>query len=220
MSLDPRTRLLLLLLAVLALAVTSNVLLLAVVLSVLVLAGMLAGEEAALRRALRLVLFMAVLVFVLSVYGAGLQAALAAVLRLAAIVTASVLTFAGTSPVDLGNALVSGGVPYPAAFVLMAALQFVPVIARRAAAVYDAQRARGIPLDSGLSGLRHSPALVLPVLYQSFKLADDLAEAMESRGFSRANRTFRSAYRLQPADWIALAATTVATVLYVRAGGF
>jgi energy-coupling factor transport system permease protein len=109
--------------------------------------------------------------------------------------------------------------PYPAAFVLMAAMQFVPVIARRASAVRDAQLARGIRLDAGLSSLRHYPVLALPVLYQSFKLADDLAEALESRGFARPGRTFRTKYKLGRIDWAVLTVATAATVTYVAWGG-
>jgi energy-coupling factor transporter transmembrane protein EcfT len=57
------------------------------------------------------------------------------------------------------------------------------------------------------------------VLYQSFKLADELAEALESRGFSRRGRTFRRKYRLARVDWIALALAAALTLAYVRLGG-
>jgi energy-coupling factor transport system permease protein len=132
---------------------------------------------------------------------------------------AAILVFGSTPPESLGNALVSGGMPYPAAFVLMAAMQFVPVIARRAAAVRDAQLARGIRLDAGLASLRYYHVLALPVLYQSFKLADDLAEALESRGFARPGRTFRRTYRLGRADWLLLLVASAATVAYAVWGG-
>jgi energy-coupling factor transport system permease protein len=218
-SLDPRTRLVLLLLAVAALAFTRSLWLLAAVVAILCVAALAAGLEATLRAAGRLTIVMAVLIFVLTAYGAGLDAGLAAVLRLLAIVASAVLALGTTSPTELGDALVAGGLPYPAAFVIMAAVQFVPVIGRRAAAVRDAQRARGIPLDTGVAGIRHATALALPVLYQSFKLAEELAEALESRGFSRRGRTYRRAYRLQMPDWLVLGGAAVATAIYVRLGG-
>jgi energy-coupling factor transporter transmembrane protein EcfT len=43
-------------------------------------------------------------------------------------------------------------------------------------------------------------------LVQSFELADQLAEAMESRGFGRPGRTFARDYRLRVRDWLILAA--------------
>jgi energy-coupling factor transport system permease protein len=43
------------------------------------------------------------------------------------------------------------------------------------------------------------------LLVQSFQLADELAEAMEARGFGRAGRTFWRDYRLRAQDWLALA---------------
>ncbi len=219
MTPDPRTRLILLVMAVVAIAFTSDARALGVVLGVIVVTAVAAGREWLLLRVLRLGVLMGALVFLLSFYGAGWQEALTAVLRLVAIGSAAALVFGSTPPEDLGSALVAGGVPYPAAFVLMAAMQFVPVIARRAAAVRDAQRARGIRLDVGLASLRNYHVLALPVLYQSFKLADELAEALEARGFSRSGRTYRHSYRLGRLDWILLAGGTVATLLYVAAGG-
>jgi len=83
-------------------------------------------------------------------------------------------------------------------------MQFVPVLARKARSVVDAQRARGIPLEPGLRALRHYPALMGPVLVQAFQLADELAEAMEARGFGRPGRTFAREYRLRVVDGLVL----------------
>lgn len=220
MNLDPRTRLVLLALAILAIAVTRSVHVLGVAFALLILTMVANGMSQLVGRLLRLALPMGLLVFVLSYYSAGWQEAVGAVLRLVSIASAAVLVFGSTPPESMGNALVAGGMPYPAAFVLMSAMQFVPVIARRAAAVRDAQLARGIRLDAGLASLRYYPALALPVLYQSFKLADDLAEALESRGFARPGRSFRHVYRLGRLDWATIAVAAAATVAYVSGGGF
>jgi len=219
MSLDPRTRLVMLVLVSVVLAATSSRVALGAALVGLALGALLAHQGRVLPAALRVVMPLGVLVFALSFVGVGFEAAVAGVLRLAALVTASLVLFASTTPEDMAGALVSGGLPYPAAFVLGAATGFVPQVARRAAAVRDAQRARGLPLDTGLAGLRHAPALFLPVLAQSFALAEELAEAMESRGFSRPGRTFRRTYRLTRLDWAVVAAALGATAAYLRWGG-
>jgi energy-coupling factor transport system permease protein len=121
-----------------------------------------------------------------------LPMALTAGLRLLALGTVFFLFFQTTPPTDLSNALVKMGLPYAFSFVLTVSMEFIPVLTRRAANIRDAQRARGIPLQGGLRTLRHLPALLGPLLIQSFKLADEMAEALEARGFgSNRRRTGR-----------------------------
>jgi energy-coupling factor transport system permease protein len=131
-----------------------------------------------------------------------LTAAVVVSLRLLALGTVFFLFFKTTAPEDLSNALVNLGTPYPFAFVLSASMQFVHVLTRRAANIRDAQRARGIPLEGPLSTFRHLPALLGPLLVQAFKLADELAEAMEARGFGAPGRRFRREPHLKISDWI------------------
>ena len=123
--------------------------------------------------------------------------------------------FTSTSPEDLGNALVKAGMPYPVAFVMSVSLQFVPVMARKAGNVLDAQRSRGIPIGPGLKAVRHFHVLLIPVLIQSIRLAEELAEAMESRGFGRPGRTFLKDYKMRPADWIAVFAGLLLLIAFL-----
>jgi len=122
-------------------------------------------------------------------------------LRLLTIGTVFFLFFQTTSPEALSNSLIKMGIPYSFAFVLSASMQFVPVLLRRAASIRDAQRSRGIPLDRGLGIMRHLPALAGPLLIQAFKLADELAEAMEARGFGAPGRRFRHEPHFRWTDW-------------------
>jgi energy-coupling factor transport system permease protein len=112
--------------------------------------------------------------------------------------------FAVTTPEDLGSALVKMGMPYAVAFVMSASLQFVPVMARKARQVMDAQRARGIELRPGWQALRNYPAFLGPLLIQAFQMAEALAEAMECRGFGRGGRRRLDDYRLRGRDWLAM----------------
>jgi energy-coupling factor transport system permease protein len=132
-------------------------------------------------------------------------AAVVVSLRLLALGTVFFLFFKTTAPEDLSNALVKLGTPYPFAFVLSASMQFVHVLTQRAASIRDAQRARGIPLEGPLSTFRHLPALLGPLLVQAFKLADELAEAMEARGFGAPGRRFRREPHLKILDWVLMA---------------
>jgi energy-coupling factor transport system permease protein len=193
---------------------TSRTAWLAAELSVLLLLVLAAREGGAYLRWLRLVAVMAAAWFAVSLWAFDLPTAVSASLRLMALTSAFFLLFRMTAPQDLGNALVKSGLPYEVAFVLSTSLQFVPVISRKAQNIVDAQRSRGIPLEPGLRALRHYPALMAPLLVQAFHLADELAEAMEARGFGRKGRTFARDYRLQWRDWVALAGTAaVVTVL-------
>jgi energy-coupling factor transport system permease protein len=130
--------------------------------------------------------------------------AVVSALRLLAIGSAFFLFFQTTPPEVLSNALLKMGVPYPFAFVLSASMQFAPVLVRRLGNIRDAQRARGIPIEGGLSLLIHLPALAGPLLIQAFKFADELAEAMEARGFGIPGRRFRHEPRFRWMDWMAV----------------
>jgi len=134
-------------------------------------------------------------------------------LRLLTIGTVFFLFFQTTSPGMLSNALLKMGIPYPFAFVLSASMQFVPVLIRRARNIRDAQRARGIPIEGGLGTLLHLPALAGPLLIQAFTFADELAEAMEARGFGISGRSFRNEPRFRWMDWVAVAISLAALTI-------
>ena len=171
--------------------------------AVLVGAVMAMGQLKTYLRWLALLIPMALFFGGITWWSAGRTTGQAAALGLLAITTVFFVFFASTDPEDLGNSLVQAGLPYSAAFVLTAALQFVPVVGRKARAVIEAQQARGIVLKPGWRALRNYPALLVPLLIQSFQMAESLAEAMEARGFSRPGRTFRKAYRMRGRDWLA-----------------
>jgi energy-coupling factor transport system permease protein len=128
--------------------------------------------------------------------------ALVSGLRLLALGTVFFLFFHTTSPKDLSNALVRMGLPYAFSFVLTVSMEFIPVLARRAANVRDAQRARGIPVGVGWKGLRYLPALLGPLLIQAFKLADEMAEALETRGFGSPGHRRGRKLRFLSRDWL------------------
>lgn len=203
--LDPRTKLLLALSYVLLVACSRQ-------------AGWLGGEWAALvalvlalgrgleyARWLAMLLPMALFFGGLTALSQGAAGGAAAALGLTATTSTFFVFFSATPPEELGDALVRVGVPFRYAFVLSTALQFVPVIQRRARGIFEAQRARGIPLEWGWRALRRYPAFLLPLLVQSFQLAEELAEAMEARGFGRPGRTVPEELRFCWRDWAAVA---------------
>jgi len=125
-------------------------------------------------------------------------------LRLFTIGTVFFTFFQTTSPEDLSNGLLKMGCPYPFAFVMSASMQFIPFLIRRAQNIRDAQRSRGVPIDGGWRSIFYLPAFAGPLLVQSFKFADELAEAMEARGFGISGRRFRYEPRFRWFDWVVL----------------
>ena len=157
--------------------------------------------------------FAAFTFFIIAGLAFDLATALLAALRLLTIGTVFFLFFQTTSPEALSNALIKMGAPYPFVFVLTASMQFVHVLIRRVISIRDAQRARGIPVEVGLRAFRYFPALAGPLLIQAFQLADELAEAMEARGFGAPGRRFRYEPHLTLLDWAIITVSIAAAVI-------
>jgi energy-coupling factor transport system permease protein len=106
-------------------------------------------------------------------------------------------------------------------FVLMiqVALHFLPLLAREAEHIAKAQASRGAEwgvkqrqgLGRGLLNLfkrvRHALPLLVPLFLTALRRAENLALAMEARGYSAAKRTSIVTLRFQGADGIALSLT-------------
>ncbi|MBU2027409.1 MAG: energy-coupling factor transporter transmembrane protein EcfT [Proteobacteria bacterium] len=204
MMLDPRTKLLLAI-GYAALIVAANRLTWSLAEGgVLLLFIVVIGKTRAYLRWLRMVLPMSLFFGAVVWWTADVRTAALAALKLLTLTSVFFVFFSTTLPDDLGNSLVKVGMPYVVAFVMSTSLQFVPMIHRKIKNVLDAQRARGIPLEPGWSALRHYPAFLGPILIQAFQMAEELAEAMEARGFGLPGRTFLKDYLMQTRDWLAL----------------
>ena len=201
---DPRTKLALTFIYAVWVVAMSRLTWLFGTFGVLVLFLVALGQTRAYVRWLRLVLPMSLFFGAVVWWSAGRDAAFFAALKLLTLTSVFFAFFSTTVPEDLANSLVKIGLPYPVAFVLSTALQFVPMMGRKARNVLDAQRARGIPLEPGWSALRNYPAFFGPILIQAFQFAEELAEAMETRGFGLPGRTFLKDYRMNARDWLAL----------------
>lgn len=202
--LDPRTKLFLAFAYAVVLMFTANLAALAMEFAAVGLLTIALGLTRAWFKTLHVLLPMTAFFVVVMLFSFDLATALAGALRLAALTTAFFIFFQITAPEDLANALVKNGVPYTFAFILTTSMQFIPVLSRKMQDVIDAQRARGIRLERDLASVRNYPALFAPLLIQSFTLADQLAEAMEARGFGAPRRTFTEDYSLRALDFVAM----------------
>jgi len=199
--LDSRSKLVVLLIATFLLMIFHQWISLTVSLGILAIMVLLLRLSHAWLKFLKGLGFPVLTFFIIAWVAFDLLTGIVSALRLLTIATVFFLFFQTTPPQVLSNALLKMGIPYPLTFVLSASMQFVPVLIHRARNIRDAQRARGIPIEGGLGTFLHLPALVGPLLIQAFKLADELAEAMEARGFGGKGRRFRHEPRFAPLDW-------------------
>ena len=136
------------------------------------------------------------LVFVIAFFSFNLQVSLVLAVRLFNLLTVSFVFFRAVSPEEMGATLNKLGVPYSFAFILTTAMRYVPLIGQKIRHIIDAQSSRGIDFRPRLRNVGNFMALLMPLLVQSLVLSDELALAMESRGFGREERSSRKQYHL------------------------
>lgn len=214
-ALDPRSKLIALLAATCILITFDRWFELAIAFGILLMVTLLLRLGFAWLGLLKGLGFAAFTFFIIAGFAFDLVTAVVAALRLLTIGTGFFLFFQTTSPEALSNALIRMGVPYPFVFVLTASMQFVHVLIRRVISIRDAQRARGIPMEGCLRAFRYFPALAGPLLIQAFQLADELAEAMEARGFGAPGRRFRYEPHLTLLDWAFITVSIAAAVTVI-----
>lgn len=121
----------------------------------------------------------------------GLTRGLFIIVRLCLLILATALLTLTTSPVELTDGLESLLSPFkkfgfPAhelAMMMTIAIRFIPTLMEEADRIIKAQQARGADFETGslLQRAKNLIPLLVPLFINSFKRADDLAIAMESR---------------------------------------
>lgn len=120
----------------------------------------------------------------LSLKREGVQFAAASVGRILAVVSSFLLFSLTTRPDALMTALTQRGLPGGLAYVIVATIQIVPRFQAKAAAILDAQRARGLETEGGLrQRLRGLLPLVVPLVLSSLVDVEERAMAIEARAF-------------------------------------
>jgi energy-coupling factor transport system permease protein len=161
----------------------------------------------------------------LEVHSGGLRMGLFLGLRIVLLVSAAGLLTATTAPVALADGMEDLLSPlkrlrFPAhevAMMMTIALRFIPTLGEEAEKITRAQAARGADFSEG-GPLRRARALVpvlVPLTVGAFRRADELADAMESRGYRGGEgRTRYRQLRFRTRDALAL----VVTLLILLAG--
>ncbi len=157
---------------------------------------------------------------------AGLRLAAFLALRILLLVGAAGLLTATTSPLALADGIEDLLSPlkklrlpvHEVAMMMSIALRFIPTLADEAARILKAQAARGADFTEGgpLKRARAMLPVLVPLTVGAFRRADELAEAMESRGYNGGEgRTRYRELRFGPRDVLApiLAVVVVAAAV-------
>jgi len=195
-KLDPRTKLALGIMGLVAILITRGRIQLLIEFLLLTGGLLMGGMFRQWIRSLRLLLPMTALVFIIALLTFDLNTGIQLSLRLINLLTVSFVFFQTISPDELGGSLTKMGIPYEFSFILTTSLRYVPLIARRIRAIVEAQRSRGIDLRPRVKNVPHFLALLTPLLVQSFILSEQLAMAMEARGFTRKGRSNRKQFHI------------------------
>ncbi len=152
----------------------------------------------------------------LTVESEGVQQGLFIVGRLVALVLFSLLVTLTTTPLSLTHGmgfflkpLRYVGLPTEEIAMIMAvALRFIPTLMEESQRLMRAQLARGADFETGslIRKARNMTPLIVPLFVSAFRRADDLALAMEARGFRiGAKRTRMHQDLITIQDWLILA---------------
>ena len=160
------------------------------------------------------------------VHQGGLEMGLLLAARLLILVTTAGLLTATTAPVALTDGIEDLLSPlkrlrFPAhevAMMMTIALRFIPTLGEEAHKISRAQAARGADFTSGglLTRARALVPLLVPLTVGAFRRADELAEAMESRGYRGGQGRVRyRELRFRARDALALVLATLVVLAAV-----
>lgn len=136
----------------------------------------------------------------------GIRMGLAMTFRIFAIIAATFLLLMTTLQRDLVLGLMKFKVPYEYCLTLAISLRYVPTLAGITYTIMDAQRSRGLELDKGpiFKRIRNYIPIITPLIIGSIRMAEELAIAIESRGFGYGERTFLREISLKKRDYVTM----------------
>jgi energy-coupling factor transport system permease protein len=236
--LDPRTKMFLLLGMFALPFVFLNPLYVLAVLALVLFFGYLAQCLANLRR-IWFILFMIIVVtpILWSIVGSGrtplflfvereaLLYGLSATQRIVITVIAGMIFLSTTRNEEVAIGLVRLGIPYRFAFAVSTALRLVPTIVATGLTIGQAQRSRGLDLESGniFERIRKHLPLLVPVFVTTVRSTNVFSMALESKGFGALpGRTFylRTAMSWRDALVILVFLALLAGCIALRVAGY
>lgn len=163
----------------------------------------------------------------LSIYTEGLKTAVFMAIRLILLIIGTSILTLTTSPIELTDGIekllrpIGKEIAHELAMMMTIALRFIPTLIDETDKIMKAQKARGADFESGgiIQKAKNLVPLLVPLFISSFRRADELAMAMEARGYrGGAGRTRMKVLKFTSRDTIAfvIAALILLWSLVVR----
>lgn len=162
----------------------------------------------------------------ISVYTGGLIQTAYILIRLILIVALTTVLTATTKPLDLTLGLEHLFTPFkkfgfPAhevSMMISIALRFIPTLLEETERIMKAQSSRGVDFKEGKlkDKIKAIVSLIVPLFISAFQRAEDLANAMESRGYNpEGKRTRYKLLKWQGADTVSMIVTVAMCVVVI-----
>jgi energy-coupling factor transport system permease protein len=138
--------------------------------------------------------------------------AIARTLLMVLMISAGMILITSTRNEELVNGMIRLGMPYRVGFAISTALRLVPTIVSSTITISQAQRSRGLDLESGnlLQRIKKFLPLLVPVFLSTIRSTNIFGMALESKGFgAKEERTFYLVFEMSKADYVALVFTIV-----------
>lgn len=171
---------------------------------------------------------------IISIFGfvitrGGLEMAISFSLRVILFVLIAFIVALTISPSDMGESLVVILSPLrklkvpvnDIGLILFIAMRFIPVLAEEFDTIKKAQIIRGVDFSGNLiKRSKKTLSLLVPVFYSAIRRADDLALAIESRGYiSGAERSSLTEFRFTSREWLFIFVSICASsLIYISLG--
>ncbi|WP_294404243.1 energy-coupling factor transporter transmembrane protein EcfT [uncultured Clostridium sp.] len=148
----------------------------------------------------------------LSIYVEGLETAAFMAIRLILLIIGTSLLTLTTSPIELTDGIekllrpIGKEIAHELAMMMTIALRFIPTLIDETDKIMKAQKARGADFETGgiIQKAKNLVPLLVPLFISSFRRADELAMAMEARGYrGGAGRTRMKVLKFTSKDTIA-----------------
>ncbi|MFQ6124836.1 MAG: energy-coupling factor transporter transmembrane component T family protein [Candidatus Heimdallarchaeota archaeon] len=119
---------------------------------------------------------------------------------------------------DLGIALRKIGFPYELIFGIVASARFIPVLIDDAETIIKANMVKGVEFQHCrfFTKIKRYAGLLIPLVIVALKRSYRLAEAMEARGFGAApKRSYYSEVKMEAIDWFVLILVLVTLLISI-----
>jgi energy-coupling factor transport system permease protein len=123
-------------------------------------------------------------------------------------ISAGMILITTTRNEELVMGMIRMGLPYRVGFAISTSLRLVPTIASSTLTISQAQRSRGLDLDSGnlLERIKKFLPLLVPVFISTIRNTNIFAMALEAKGFgAREDRTSWLVLKMKKVDYFIIA---------------